>query len=73
MISNIMNISKKLFWVYLIILYCIGVLALTGAFLIIAINNNVEIELSKTVLKSFVIGIPPMFFPIYIYYKSKKY
>jgi hypothetical protein len=59
------NFVSKYFWIVLIVLYLIGVLALIGVFLIIELSDSNDLELKSIILKSFIIGIPPMFYPIY--------
>lgn len=65
-----MNINRKYFWILIIVLYCIGVLALIGSFLMVDINANVAVDVKKTIIRALVVGIPPILFPIYKFLKK---
>lgn len=66
-----MRFSKNQLIVIIVILYIVGVLAFIGVFLIIAIDSNKDIVLSDIILKSFVVAIPPLVYPIYRVIKKK--
>jgi hypothetical protein len=57
--------------IFIFILYVLGVLALIGVFLLIKITNKEEIMLNKIIIKSFIIAIPPLIYPIYKYIKHR--
>lgn len=69
-----MNIVKKYYLLFVILLYLIGSLALLGAFVIIEIKNTGVYSremLSNDLVSAMICAIFPMIYPVFKYVKNK--
>lgn len=66
---------KTHFWIVLILLYGLGVLAFTGMFILLEIIDGSVYDssyLNRDIGKSLIVAIPPLLYPLYKYIKHIK-